>query len=147
MKKIIIYTDGGSRGNPGPAAAGVMFCNEKGQSIKEFSEYLGDELTNNEAEYKAVIFALKKFKAVFGKKLAKNSEIEIRSDSELLVKQLNAQYKILNENIQPLFLEIWNLKFDFEKLKFKRIPREKNKQADYLANQALDVQSKTQKLI
>ena len=55
---------------------------------------------------------MKKFKAVFGKKLAKNSEIEIRSDSELLVKQINAQYKILNENIQPLFLEIWNLKFD-----------------------------------
>ena len=147
MKKIIIYTDGGSRGNPGPAAAGVMFCNEKGKSIKEYSEYLGDELTNNEAEYKAVIFALKKFKAVFGKKLAKNSEVEIRSDSELLVKQLNAQYKILNENIQPLFLEIWNLKFDFKKLKFKRIPREKNKQADKLANEALDAQSKTQSLI
>ena len=147
MKKIIIYTDGGSRGNPGPAAAGVMFCNEKGQSIKEYSEYLGDKLTNNEAEYKAVIFALKKFKAVFGKKLAKNSEIEIKSDSELLVKQLNAQYKILNENIQPLFLEIWNLKFDFKKLKFKRIPREKNKQADRLANEALDAKSKTQKLI
>ncbi len=147
MKKIIIYTDGGSRGNPGPAAAGVMFCNEKGQSIKEYSEYLGDNLTNNEAEYKAVIFALKKFKAVFGKKLAKNSEIEIRSDSELLVKQLNAQYKILNENIQPLFLEIWNLKFDFKKLKFKQISRDKNKQADRLANEALDAKSKTQNLI
>ena len=147
MKKIIIYTDGGSRGNPGPAAAGVMFCNEKGQSIKEYSEYMGDNLTNNEAEYKAVIFALKKFKAVFGKKLAKNSEIEIKSDSELLVKQLNAEYKILNENIQPLFLEIWNLKFDFKKLKFKRIPREKNKQADRLANEALDSKSKTQSLI
>jgi len=147
MKKIIIYTDGGSRGNPGPAAAGVMFCNEKGQSIKEYSEYIGDNLTNNEAEYKAVIFALKKFKAVFGKKLAKNSEVEIRSDSELLVKQLNAQYKILNENIQPLFLEIWNLKFDFKKLKFKQISRDKNKQADRLVNEALDAQSKTQKLI
>jgi len=147
MKKIIIYTDGASRGNPGPAAAGVMFCNEKGQSIKEYSEYLGDRLTNNEAEYKAVIFALKKFKAVFGKKLAKNSEIEIRSDSELLVKQINAQYKILNENIQPLFLEIWNLKFDFKKIRFKRIPREKNKQADRLANEALDAKSKTQSLI
>jgi len=147
MKKIIIYTDGGSRGNPGPSAAGVMFCNEKGQSIKEYSEYLGDDLTNNEAEYKAVIFALKKFKAVFGKKLAKNSEIEIRSDSELLVKQLNAQYKILNENIQPLFLEIWNLKFDFKKLKFKQISREKNKEADRLANEALDAKSKTQSLI
>lgn len=147
MKKIIIYTDGGSRGNPGPAAAGVMFCNEKGQSIKECSEYLGDKLTNNEAEYKAVIFALKKFKAVFGKKLAKNSEVEIRSDSELLVKQLNAEYKILNENIQPLFLEIWNLKFDFKKLKFKQIPRDKNKEADRLANEALDAKSKTQSLI
>ncbi|MBU2634915.1 ribonuclease HI family protein [Patescibacteria group bacterium] len=147
MKKIIIYTDGGSRGNPGPAAAGVMFCNEKGQSIKEFSEYLGDKLTNNEAEYKAVIFALKKFKAVFGKKLAKNSEVEIRSDSELLVKQINAQYKILNENIQPLFLEIWNLRFDFKKLKFKQISRDKNKQADRLANEALDAKSKTQSLI
>ena len=147
MKKIIIYTDGGSRGNPGPAAAGVMFCNEKGQSIKEYSEYLGDKFTNNEAEYKAVIFALKKFKAVFGKKLAKNSEIEIRSESELLVKQLNAQYKILNENIQSLFLEIWNLKFDFKKLKFKQISRDKNKQADRLANEELDAKSKTQSLI
>jgi len=147
MKKIIIYTDGGSRGNPGPSAIGVMFCNEKGQSIKEYSEYLGDKLTNNEAEYKAVIFALKKFKAIFGKKLAKNSEVEIRSDSELLVKQLNAQYKILNENIQPLFLEIWNLKFDFKKLKFKQISRDKNKQADRLANEALDAKSKAQSLI
>jgi len=147
MKKIIIYTDGGSRGNPGPAAAGVMFCNEKGQSIKEYSEYLGDKFTNNEAEYKAVIFALKKFKAVFGKKLAKNSEIEIRSDSELLVKQINAQYKILNENIQPLFLEIWNLKFDFKKLKFRQISRDKNKEADRLVNEALDAKSKTQSLI
>ena len=147
MKKIIIYTDGGSRGNPGPSGIGVIFCNEKEQSIKEYSEYLGDNLTNNEAEYKAVIFALKKFKALFGKELAKKSEVEIKSDSELLVKQLNAQYKVLDEKIQPLFLEIWNLKFDFQKVKFKQIPREKNKQADYLANQALDVQSKTQTLI
>lgn len=147
MKKIIIYTDGGSRGNPGQAGIGVVFCNEKDQSLKEYAEYLGDNLTNNEAEYKAVIFALRKFKALFGKELAKKSEIEIRSDSELLVKQLNAEYKVLDEKIQPLFLEIWNLKFDFQKVKFKQIPRERNKQADYLANQALDAQSKTQKLI
>lgn len=147
MKKIIIYTDGGSRGNPGPAAIGVMFCNEKGQSIKEYSDYLGDNFTNNEAEYKAVIFALKKFKALFGKKLAKNSEIEIRSDSELLVKQLKAQYKVLDSKIQPLFLEIWNLQFDFQKIKFKLIPRERNKEADRLANEALNAQSSAQKLL
>lgn len=147
MKKIIIYTDGGSRGNPGPAAVGVLFCNEKGQEIKQYSDYLGDDFTNNEAEYKAVIFALKKFKALFGKKLAKNSEIEIRSDSELLVKQLKAQYKVLDSKIQPLFLEIWNLQFDFQKIKFKLIRREKNKEADRLVNEALNAQKSSQKLL
>ncbi len=140
MKKIIIYTDGGSRGNPGKAAIGVVFCNEKGQTIKDYAEYLGDNLTNNEAEYSAVIFALKKFKLLFSKELAKKSEVEIKSDSELIVKQLNAEYKIMDEKIQKLFLEVWNLKFDFGKIKFKLIKREKNKEADRLVNEALDKQ-------
>ena len=146
MKKIIIYTDGGSRGNPGPAAVGVVFCNEKGQTIRESSEYLGDNLTNNEAEYKSVIFALKKFKALFGKQLAKNSEVEIRSDSELLVNQLNSQYKILEPKIQTLFLELWNLKFDFKRVKFKLISRDKNKEADRLVNEALNGHSRVDNL-
>ena len=147
MKKITIYTDGGSRGNPGLAAAGVVFCNEKGQIIKQYSEFLGDNLTNNEAEYQALIFALKKFKQLFGKELARKSEIEVKSDSELMVKQLNAEYKILEPKIQQLFLEVWNLKFDFGFLKFKLIPREKNKEADRLVNEALDKEGRTQKLI
>ena len=138
MKKITIYTDGGSRGNPGPAAIGVVFSNEKGQAIKEYSEFLGDDLTNNEAEYEAVIFALKKFKQLFGKKIAQESETELRSDSELLVKQLNGGYKVLDSKIQPLFLTVWNLKLDFKKVKFKLISREKNKEADRLVNEALD---------
>ena len=146
MRKIIIYTDGGSRGNPGPAAIGVVFCNERGQVIKEYSEYLG-EATNNEAEYEAVIFALKKFKALFGKKLAQNTEIEIRSDSELLVKQLAGKYKILEPDIQQLFLQVWNSKIDFKEVKFKLISREKNKEADRLVNEVLDSQDRTQKLI
>lgn len=147
MKKIIIYGDGGSRGNPGPAAIGVVFCNEKNQPIKNYSQYLGKNLTNNEAEYKAAIFALKKFKALFGKKLAKNSEIEMRSDSELLVKQLKGEYKILDNKIQRLFLEVWNLRLDFKKVKFRLIPREKNKEADRLVNEALNVQENRQKLL
>jgi ribonuclease HI len=146
MKKIIIYTDGGSRGNPGKAAIGVVFCNEMGQKIKEFGEYLGDNLTNNDAEYQAVIFALKKFKAVFGKELAKVSELEIRSDSELLVNQMSGKYKIENEKIQKFFIEIWNLKIDFLEVKFKAIPREKNAEADKLVNQALDAQTTSQTL-
>jgi ribonuclease HI len=137
MRKIIIYVDGGARGNPGPAAIGVLFCNEKGICFKKFSEYLG-KMTNNEAEYRAAIFALKKFKALFGKKLAKETEIEIRSDSELLVNQINGKYKILEEDLQPLFLELWNLKADFKKVKFKLVSRKKNKEADKLVNQTLD---------
>ena len=147
MKKITIYTDGGSRGNPGIAGAGIVFVNEKTQIIKEYAEYLGDKKTNNEAEYGAVIFALKKFKALFGKEMAKKSEVEVRSDSELLVKQLNGEYKLSNENIQKLFIEVWNLKTDFEKVKFKQIPREKNKDADRLANEAMDSHTKPQTLL
>lgn len=147
MKKIIIYTDGGSQGNPGPAAIGIVFCNEKRQCFKSYSEYLGENLTNNEAEYQAAIFALQKFKALFGKELSKNSEIEIKSDSELLIRQLKGEYKILDPKIQPLFLKIWNLKLDFKKIKFTLIPREKNKEADRLANEALSNKDKNQKLL
>jgi len=146
MKKIVIHTDGGSRGNPGQAAIGVIFRNEKGEIIKKYSEHIG-ETTNNEAEYQAVIFALRKFKALFGKKLAKNSEIELKTDSELLVKQLNGEYKILEPKIQQLFMVIWNLKLDFKKIKFKFISREKNQEADKLVNEILDSQAKTQKLL
>jgi len=146
MKKIIIYTDGGSRGNPGPAAIGMVFCNERGEIFKKYSQYLGDVLTNNEAEYQAVIFALNKFKSLFGKKLAQNSELEIRSDSELLTNQLNGKYKILTPEIQSFFLTIWNLKLDFKNVKFRFISREKNKEADRLVNEALDNSKSTPKL-
>ena len=141
MRKIIIYTDGGSRGNPGPMAAGFVFCNENREVFKKYSGYLG-EGTNNEAEYQAVISALKKFKALFGKKLAENSEVEIKSDSELLVLQQNSKYKILEPKIQELFVVLWNLKLDFKKVKFTFISREKNKEADRLVNQELDSQTK-----
>ena len=147
MKKITIYTDGGSRGNPGAAAAGVVFYNEKGQSFKKYSQYLGESLTNNEAEYLAVILALKKFKQLFGKKIAKVSEVQIKSDSELLVKQLRGRYKVIEPKIQSLFLSLWNLKLDFKKIKFSLIPRDKNKEADFLVNEALDNKEKVKKLL
>jgi len=143
MKKVIIYTDGASRGNPGLSSAGIVFCNEKQEVIKSYSQFLGDKMTNNEAEYQAVILALKKFKALFGKKLAEKTEIEIKSDSELLVNQLSGKYKINNSRIKEFFIEIWNLKIDFKKVDFKLVPREKNKQADLLANQALDSKEQT----
>ncbi|MBI2450004.1 MAG: ribonuclease HI family protein [Candidatus Nealsonbacteria bacterium] len=139
MDKIIVYTDGGSRGNPGPSAIGAII-NGRG-----YAEFIGDG-TNNEAEYKAVIFALKKSKALFGKERIKEAEVELRSDSELLVRQLNGEYKISEPRIQQLFIEVWNLKIDFGKVKFILIPREKNKQADRLVNEILDNKAKTQTL-
>ena len=88
--KITIYTDGGARGNPGPSAIGVVFIQE-GQTVKKYGEYIG-EGTNNQAEYKSVVFALQKVKQLFGKQKAKEAEMTIFSDSELLVKNLNHQY-------------------------------------------------------
>ncbi len=142
MKKITIYTDGGARGNPGRAAAGVVFLNEKGEKVKEYGKYLGDSLTNNEAEYMAAILGLEKFKAQFGKRLAKEAEITLCCDSELLVKQIKGKYKIENEKLQPLFLKLWNLSLDFKSVKIKHVTRNKNKEADRLVNEALDQQKK-----
>lgn len=136
-KKVIIYTDGGARGNPGPAAIGVVIYGNDGRVLKKYGEYLGEK-TNNEAEYQAVIFALKKLKLLVGKKKTKETEVEARSDSELLVSQLNGQYKIKESRIAKLFVELWNLKVDFKDIRFTHIPREENHEADRLVNQALD---------
>ncbi|PIQ92868.1 MAG: hypothetical protein COV69_00930 [Parcubacteria group bacterium CG11_big_fil_rev_8_21_14_0_20_39_14] len=143
--RIVVYTDGGSRGNPGPAAIGVVISDGSGKVIREYSQFLG-QATNNEAEYQALIFALKKIKQLFGKKKAKETEVECRMDSELISKQLNGEYKIEEPSLQPLFLRVWNLKIDFGKVVFKHIFREENKRADRLANQALNQEEGSQKL-
>lgn len=135
--KFIIYTDGGSRGNPGAAAIGVVIKNEAGETIKKYGEAVG-EATNNEAEYQAVIFALKKMKQVFGRAKMKVARLEVKMDSELIVKQLNHQYKIEEPNLQVLFLLVWNLILDFGAVKFVAVPRQQNKEADRLVNEALD---------
>jgi len=142
MNKVIIYCDGGARNNPGPAAVGVIVAGLRGLNAdlrgkREYSEFIG-QATNNEAEYRAVIFALKKVKQLIGKEKSKNSKIEIKSDSELLINQLNGQYKIKEKNLVPLFIEIWNLKQDFADTEFVQVPREKNKEADRLVNQELN---------
>ncbi|HOM33281.1 MAG TPA: ribonuclease HI family protein [Candidatus Paceibacterota bacterium] len=138
-EKIIVYTDGGSRGNPGPAAIGVVIEGLSNEP-KQYYEFLG-ETTNNEAEYQAIIFALKKIRQLLGKEKLKNISIEIYLDSELVVNQLNSCYKIEDEKLQSLFMKIWNLKLDFGKISFHHIPREKNKLADKLVNLCLDEQN------
>ena len=144
MSKYIIHTDGGSRGNPGEAAIGIVIEEVGGVLKKEYSEYIG-HATNNEAEYQAVIFALKKLKQLVGRQRAAESKIEVRVDSELLERQINGKYKIMDLGMQKLFIELWNLKLDFGDIKLKHIGRGGNKGADRLVNAALD--KETNKLL
>jgi ribonuclease HI len=134
--KITIHTDGGSRGNPGTAAIGVVLGG------KEYGEYIG-HATNNQAEYQAVIFALKKLKQILGKKKAKETEVQMKIDSELVVKQLNGRYKILEKELQPLFLDVWNLRLDFKNVSFEHVRREENRAADAMVNKILDREARS----
>lgn len=147
MDKLKIYTDGGARGNPGPAACGVVIKNENGEIISKTSKYIGLR-TNNQAEYEALILALQKAKGIFKLQkrdkavpcLYRGKNVECYLDSELVVKHLNHQYKIKDEDLQPLFIKVWNLTLDFDSAKFIYIPREKNKLADELVNKELNAQ-------
>ncbi len=137
-----MYTDGGSRNNPGPAAVGVYIETLR----KQYGHYIGEK-TNNEAEYEAVILGLKKIKQIIGKERAKNTEIEIYLDSEFVERQMNHEYKVKELELQKLFLGVWNMMLDFGKVTFKHIPRERNKVADKLVNQALDEKERQTSLL
>lgn len=130
-KKIIINTDGGARGNPGPAAIGIVVCDQAGQVIKKHKEKIGSA-TNNYAEYLAVVRALEIVKSLHP------TEIIFRIDSELIVEQLNQRFKIKNEELGKLFIKVWNLRQNYKKVSFTHVRRADNKLADYLVNEALD---------
>lgn len=131
MEKIIIHSDGGARGNPGPAGIGAILNLEDGTVVSEISKYLG-ETTNNQAEYRALIAGLEKAKEL------QAEAVDCYLDSELVVKQLNREYKVKNAELAPLFLQIHNLSLSFKKINFIHVRREFNKEADRLANEAMD---------
>ena len=137
MSKYFIYTDGGARGNPGPAAIGAVVFSEERKVLKRISQYIG-ETTNNQAEYKAVVAALEYMvKLSDGQIVA--PEIQFFLDSKLIVEQMNGRYKIKNEGLKPLYWQIRDLMMKLGgKITFQYIPREKNKEADQLVNDALD---------
>ncbi|MCL5435507.1 MAG: ribonuclease HI family protein [Patescibacteria group bacterium] len=129
--KFSLYSDGGARGNPGPAAYGVAIFDESGRLVEKFKKYLG-ELTNNQAEYEGVVAGLSKAAEFTA------SEIDFYLDSELVVKQLKGEYKIKNPGLQPLAAKVLALTNKFSRVNFHHVPREKNKLADQLVNEALD---------
>ncbi len=134
MKIINIWTDGGAINNPGEGALGVVI--DFGDRVNHYKAKL-NYVTNNEAEYLAVIYALKKLKEIFGKKKLKEYKVIVHLDSELVGKQLKGEYKIKEENLQKLFIKFWNLKIDYPNLEIKIIPREENKIADKLVKSLL----------
>ncbi len=134
--KSIIYSDGGSRGNPGPSAAGYIIMNERDEVIYEGGIYLGIT-TNNQAEYQAVVFALRKALELGIK------EIEFRMDSLLVVNQMNGTYKIKNQDLVPVHEQVKQLMDQFQRVHFAHIGRESNHLADGMVNKTLDAQLAT----
>jgi ribonuclease HI len=133
----ICYTDGGARGNPGPAGIGVVIMNPKGEVVGEVAEHIGNA-TNNFAEYAAVARMFAELKRVLGKK-TRTLHLDVRLDSELVKKQLSGEYQVREASLIPLFMEIHNHRVsDFPHVTFTHVPREKNKHADKLVNTALD---------
>ncbi|TDI98471.1 MAG: ribonuclease HI family protein [Candidatus Dadabacteria bacterium] len=131
--KIYIHADGGSRGNPGPAAIGIIVFDENMNQIDSFKECIGDK-TSNEAEYLALNKALK-----IGMKHTRN-EVNILMDSELVIKQMNKRYRVKAANLRPLFLEVKQLELEFQKVQYNHVSRNNSyqSQADKLVNEALD---------
>jgi len=129
--KLILYTDGGARGNPGPGAVGVVIKNKEGKVIKEVGKFIG-RATNNEAEYKAIIEGLKECKE------KKAGELECFLDSLLVVSQLNGKFKVKDKKIKILWNEAKSLEKNFKEVLYHHIPRTKNYLADKIVNEVLD---------
>lgn len=130
---MIVYTDGGARGNPGPSAIGIVLCDDRNRVVTTYKEFVGRG-TNNQAEYRAVIKALELLSHRVGE------VIRVFSDSQLLVRQLNGFYKVKNKDLKPLFGKVRELEKVFGRVVYSHVPRENSfvSMADELVNAALD---------
>ena len=129
---MMLYTDGGSRGNPGPSGIGVIMLDSNKKKIKEISRYIG-LTTNNIAEYSALVCGLEEASALGA------SDVVVFMDSELLAKQLSGEYRVKDGNIRPLFEKALGVLKNFNSFEIKHIDREKNKEADKLVNKAINL--------
>ena len=133
-----LYADGGARGNPGPAGAGAVVFDSIGKRVVEVADYLG-VATNNIAEYEAIIRGLKALHEEFTPDYFKTHEVVVRMDSKLVIEQMKGNYKVKHPNLVPRYMEAKNvIARNFTKVSFEHVPREKNKDADELANRAMD---------
>ncbi len=130
IERVAIFTDGVSRGNPGPAAIGATIKDEQGRLTTSISQPIG-QATNNQAEYRAIIAALEKAIGLGAK------QVDMRSDSELVVRQINGRYRVKNASLKPLYQQVKHLQNQLEGFAITHIPRQQNTEADTLANIAL----------
>lgn len=138
QERFILHTDGGARGNPGPAAIGVVAYDAEGKELFHIAQPIGIT-TNNVAEYQAVVAGLEALKKRIGARRARAAQVEVRLDSELVARQLNGEYQVKEEHLWPWFMRIHNLRVStFPQLRFVHVPREQNTVADALVNAALD---------
>jgi ribonuclease HI len=136
--QFTLYADGGSRGNPGPAGAGAVVFDSIGKRLIEVSDFLGFA-TNNVAEYEALIRGLKKLSEEYPSEFLAQTPLLIRMDSKLAIEQLKGNYKVKHPNLIPRHFEVKNtLSRHFPQVTFEHVRREFNKDADALANEAMD---------
>ena len=135
--KFTIFTDGGARGNPGPSGAGAVIFDEKKVQVGEVSAFLGVR-TNNYAEYEALILALQRLLDLLSVDKAEPVDVEVRMDSELIVKQLRGEYKVKHPDMKTQYARVATLLSQFRAVIFVHIPREENAIADAYANEAMD---------
>jgi ribonuclease HI len=131
IEQLTIYTDGAARGNPGPAGAGAFLTGPDGETVDEVTEYLG-EATNNVAEYRALVLGLERARDLGARR------VEIRADSELVVKQMLGEYRVRNADLRVIFRRAKALESEFDSVDYVHVRREKNRDADRLANLAID---------
>jgi ribonuclease HI len=129
--KVVVHVDGGSRGNPGPAAAGAVIATPDGEVVDEAMEVIG-RATNNVAEYRGLLLGLRRARDLGA------TEVEVVNDSELVAKQVNGQYKVKHPDMRPLYLDALEALRGFDAWTVRSVPREQNADADALVNQALD---------
>jgi ribonuclease HI len=135
---VTLFTDGGSRGNPGPAGAGAVLYGADGEVLKTVSKFLG-ERTNNFAEYEAVVIGLEALVKIFGKNKLRSMSVDVKMDSQLVARQLSHEYQIKEPTLFPQYMRVHNLVVSvIPNISFIHVPREENKVADKLANEAMD---------
>ncbi len=129
--RVVVHVDGGSRGNPGPAAVAAVASSSEGETLAERKVYIG-EATNNVAEYRALLLGLELARELGAE------EVEVVNDSELVARQIGGEYKVKHAGLKPLFLEAMRTLRSFDKWAVRSVRREHNERADELVNEVLD---------